>query len=534
MKRAAKQAHGFPLIHFASASCRSFVLLSVLSLCLACGTVTLSLPCAGRIYYRPGNLAIRFVVTSSNSSSVTGSTQIEGSDICQGEFSTHRDLLCCAAAAPALEVRCWNVSYKDDNPFTLKSDMPAPLADHYNLYINKDLNLLVLNADRPYVTHVTSWTQNGANSAWTALAPNAATAFNVIPQPNGVIYHLANNSNANVYRRPEIGNPMILTHLTSSAPVIALANIGRTSYAMLNTSGYPLYRWDENGAQNPGGSPAGALSSETYLLAASRVDTCALMICYNIYDVAKFVNYDGGFAPVTGNLPGYGSAKISQISFGTNDFVEIEAPTGPEPEPEPFKEVLECTAPRPSADFDCVDGVWTSKDSISTETISISSPVVVMSNFSANTLIFAGTGSSLTVNGCFNLNGSIQIVLTEQQIESLKDQKTFSLVTFETCQGADKDFSKLPLSVKGPKRKPCERIKQKLRQTESGGRKTLSAILTLDLDECNRKKRDTIIIAVSVSAFVVLIVVVIVIVALLNKGSVKSFFRPYAQRTNYN
>lgn len=189
-----------------------------------------------------------------------------------------------------------------------------------------------------------------------------------------------------------------------------------------------------------------------------------------------------------------------------------------------------CPPPAPGPTFACVNGVWTSRGSVNTTTITIPGSTVVSGNLTVtgSTTIY-GLQSTINVTNCASLNGSVTIILSQSDLEEIKGKGTLkgttqlALITSGACSnGAGfSDLNGLG-SVNG---KNCAKVSVKLQQNSAS---TLSALIEVDTTRCNLWW----IILLSVIAVCILIaVIVLAIIFTFHEGcryTVRPFSKPRA------
>lgn len=171
---------------------------------------------------------------------------------------------------------------------------------------------------------------------------------------------------------------------------------------------------------------------------------------------------------------------------------------------------------RPSANFSCVNGIWTSTQPITSPTFAVPSgvgSVLITSNITSSTIIFNGLGSIVNVSGCASNLTSIIVELSESDLEKLGKSKSplQRLLVLSHGSGANDssctDLSHVIVASK-VKSSSCKKVKVEKAVIESD--RTLGAYFSVDSSSCNRWW----IILVSVVAAIVIIGAIVGAVAI--------------------
>ena len=175
-----------------------------------------------------------------------------------------------------------------------------------------------------------------------------------------------------------------------------------------------------------------------------------------------------------------------------------------------------CPGTPPTPEFVCVNGVWTFTGTITAPTIVITpgtSEVIVIGNVTSGTVVLQGTGSSITVTGCFTNLSVVTIQLTP---EDLKKLGSHSVIELLRSDGNCSDYSTVAVgtAVSGSS---CRTVKVDKATTSSG---SLNGVFSVSSSGCNLWW----IILVSVLAALVLIgaIVLLVVLHLRKKHSISS------------
>jgi hypothetical protein len=192
-----------------------------------------------------------------------------------------------------------------------------------------------------------------------------------------------------------------------------------------------------------------------------------------------------------------------------------------------------CPAIRPTVgEWTCANGAWVSNGSISGDSITISagSHVVVSGNMTVGEVLISGLESSLSIEGGCASIGSIQITLSEEDLETIsKDSGSARTLTLVTQNASCASLQALGVTASSSK-KSCRKLESSRALEEMNGSQTsLVAVFKVSSVGCNTKW----IILGSVLGGVLLLVTIAVLVVSLNK-SVRTFFRPFSARKDMN
>ena len=143
--------------------------------------------------------------------------------------------------------------------------------------------------------------------------------------------------------------------------------------------------------------------------------------------------------------------------------------------------LAECPGTPPSVEFVCINGVWTSAGTVTTPTLVISpgtSEVIVNGNVTSGTVVLQGTGSSITVTGCFTNLSVVTIQLTP---EDLKKLGSHSVIELLRSDGNCSDYSTVAVgtTVSGSS---CRTVKVDKATTSNG---SLSGVFSVSSSGCN-------------------------------------------------
>ena len=182
-----------------------------------------------------------------------------------------------------------------------------------------------------------------------------------------------------------------------------------------------------------------------------------------------------------------------------------------------------CTiSTRPSAEFTCVNGVWTAP---ATNAPILTIPpragtVVVVGNLSSSTLIFHGTGSTIYINGSTVNLTIITLELDSNQVKNLGGQKVLQILVNTSGSSSNTDLSLVNVNTKVTS--GCRKVKSE-KATFDGG-KTLGVYLSVDSSGCNTWW----IILVSVVVAVIVIAAVVLVLLAVFYEPFRLKIRPYS------
>ena len=181
---------------------------------------------------------------------------------------------------------------------------------------------------------------------------------------------------------------------------------------------------------------------------------------------------------------------------------------------------------RPSVDFYCSGGVW-ALSATNSSVITIPSgagTVLVTGNITSTTLIFAGFGSTVLVNGSIlNLN-TITIVLSPADAKTLGGNKVLQILVNTSGSNSSTDLSLVNVNTKVTS--GCRKVKSE-KATFDGG-KTLGVYLSVDSSGCNTWW----IILVSVVVAVIVIAAAVLVLLAVFYPPFRLKIRPYSGRRN--
>lgn len=210
------------------------------------------------------------------------------------------------------------------------------------------------------------------------------------------------------------------------------------------------------------------------------------------------------------------------------------APSAPPPTPAPIvvpapSSSAACpNSTRPSLDFTCVNGSWTAQ-TITTPRLSVapnSGNIVITGNLTSSSIVFAGLGTTIVVNGCANNLSSVSMALEKSEAGNLGDsgtRQTLVNVVGSASGGTVCTSLNNVMVSTSVKSGGCKKVKSVKELSNDG--KTLSALFTLDSAGCNTWW----IILVSVVVAVIIITLVVLILLGIFYAPFRRKFRPYEQ-----
>ena len=179
---------------------------------------------------------------------------------------------------------------------------------------------------------------------------------------------------------------------------------------------------------------------------------------------------------------------------------------------------------RPSPQFICIDGKWTTNTVVTAPTLVIpagATETIVNADVESSVVVFNGLGS-LTISGCANNLTQIIVTLTPEQLKGIGSTKiNQTLITYATDTMSCQDLSQVSvtLDVKGSS---CR--KAKVTKATSNGQ--LSGLFSVDSSGCNTWW----IILVSVICGIIVLLVVVAILLVVFVPSIRNKIRPYEKR----
>ena len=201
----------------------------------------------------------------------------------------------------------------------------------------------------------------------------------------------------------------------------------------------------------------------------------------------------------------------------------ISAPVAPVASVVPTPIAPTCSnATKPGDQFYCVNGVWTSNTTVTTPVLTIpsgASQTIVSGDVESSSIVFAGLGSTLTINGCASNLTSVSLTLTSDDLKG-NSKIVQQLIVLASSDCTDDVLSTVTLvtQVSGS---TCRKVKAS--KSVSNGQ--LSGIFTIDSSPCNRWW----IILVSVICGLIVIGLVIFVLLVIFVPKVRYAVRPYSR-----
>ena len=311
------------------------------------------------------------------------------------------------------------------------------------------------------------------------------------------------NSNSLTTFVAEVGTPKYLYHLdlrsnplqgsidnlfSSSSSVMTVLTVGNTQLsgampfmASMNTENLQALMMDDTNVDFCSGGENRTFWSSPGLSSCSLLRTSAFTCSSSYPGICKVSAPISPMAP-SGELPPAPTTPVAsetpQASSGPST-PSTSPPGATSPTSTPT--APGCPGTRPSAEFQCVNGVWTSSTTVTTPTLVISpgtSEVIVNGNVTSGTVVLQGIGSSITVTGCFTNLSVVTIQLTP---EDLKKLGSHSVIELLRSDGNCSDYSTVAVgtTVSGSS---CRTVKVDKATTSSG---SLSGVFSVSSSGCN-------------------------------------------------
>lgn len=519
----------------------------------------ISAPCSGRIYYqKQGSYDIHWsdVSTSNSGFSQSGSSSqaLIASSECAGTISAYNNVLCCATSN---DIRCWNTTAETPFPYDLDVGLPSSACAPYDVRVSLEANTVLLASDSG--THMLRFQHFWADGtgSWQRLTSTQDHGWNIINLPSGPFFHVLPGIETQVIRIPASTRQQ-QQNIPTVSVVRSVAHIANETFALHGSPTSTIIRWVEDGIN--GAHTVNTLTGLAYsakLADAYSVGSCPYFIVYSPNGTVSFAEsltatmhtVDGSLGSSITSLAfakglsadvGPLSAPVYDESNGANASPNASPNSNkgkPPKAPKPPKSSnpnaspnSHCRGRRPGVLFECINGTWTSNTSVIVESIVVSSRIVIWSNFTASGLILEGLESSVTVNGCAMINGSITMVLNEDEFKSLGNS-TATVLTVIGCPSGS-NFSQVNLIVEAPTQS-CDKFEYGLGQEQTGSQTQLTALFTLDMGGCKNKQNLTIILAVCIPVGVIALAVAIIIILAACSSTFRTQFRPFAKKNTY-
>ena len=182
-------------------------------------------------------------------------------------------------------------------------------------------------------------------------------------------------------------------------------------------------------------------------------------------------------------------------------------------------------ATRPSDDFVCVNGIWTSIGTISTPVLTIppgSTQTLIIGNVTSPNIIINGIGSTVIIQqGCATNLSTITIQLTEDDLKKLGPSKSQVLLSFGNSTTSCGNLNSVDVQLKLKGGSDCRKVKVSRVVSET----SISALFNIDKSSC----RTWWIVLVSVICGVIVLAVVVFVLLAIFCRPVRYFIRPYSK-----
>lgn len=181
-----------------------------------------------------------------------------------------------------------------------------------------------------------------------------------------------------------------------------------------------------------------------------------------------------------------------------------------------------CTTPQPSPkeSFECINGVWTATEDLSSDSVVVYGPTKVIGNLSATEVAFHGVKASIAVSGCITQLDQVTFVLSDSDVESLEKESQVDILSTNGCNPSDLAKSNLKLNIRKEK-KSCKKVTA---QISSNHAATITAKFHINDSEC---KLWWIILA-SVLGGLLLIAIVVLVIVFTTIPKARQCVRPYS------
>ena len=141
-------------------------------------------------------------------------------------------------------------------------------------------------------------------------------------------------------------------------------------------------------------------------------------------------------------------------------------------------------ATRPSADFVCVGGIWTTPRT-SAEVITIppnAGLIVIAGNATSTSIVINGLGTSVTIEGCASNLSNIVIQLSADDIAKMSSKTLQTLIVLSSTASQCTDLSTVSISATSSS-KTCKKVNAEKVLSADG--KTMSSLFTVSSSGCN-------------------------------------------------
>jgi predicted outer membrane repeat protein len=288
--------------------------------------------------------------------------------------------------------------------------------------------------------------------------------------------------------------------------------------AVVNVSAFSMsgrVRYESNQAEYGGAIYTKAVLASSFRAAEFSSNHATLEGC-----LIHFLDTCTSFVP-TGTTTGNRAANLSGNSCKDNTPMCVD--------PIPSSNSDTCSGLPPSiGSWECSNGQWTSVGSVSGDSVLIpsgSQTLVITGNLTVSgDVTFTGLGSTIVIEGgCASIDGSLQIELSEEDLEQISKESGSSRAVQLISQSANcSSLQSLVINAfKGEK--SCRKIESaSSREDNDGSTSSLLAVFKVSSSGCNTKW----IILGSVLGGVLLLVVIIILLVTFNPR-MKAFVRPF-------
>ena len=327
--------------------------------------------------------------------------------------------------------------------------------------------------------------------------------------------------------------------------------------------------WDQSNSDLSGTIPLAWQECKWYYMSFDSNPRFASTIPAALFNMTNIETFSASNTPLTGILPPLGSSlKVLRLRNTSLDFCDARSSASIESygyeclingsnacdcvshytrcgaecsavTPAPFNPPLPFITPissipissakpcskksRPSPEFICIDGAWTSN---STNTTKLVVPpgagtVVVTGNLTSTTVVIQGIGSTINITGSVTNLTTITVELSSAEVDALGKGKVLQIL-LNTGNGTG-SVQLEQVGVNSRVTSGCKKVKAEKVVLNEG--QTLAAYLSVDSSGCNRWW--TILVSVVVSA-IVLALIVLVLLAVFCKPF-REKVRPYSK-----
>lgn len=155
-------------------------------------------------------------------------------------------------------------------------------------------------------------------------------------------------------------------------------------------------------------------------------------------------------------------------------FQELLTPTTP-------SSTRSCGQPPTTGTYACINGTWYSSSSVSTSSsLTIATPVVIIGNLTASTIIFTNIDSSLIVDGCINVTSETTTIDLTKGI----GKKTSGSLTIQQNPACPISLLGLGVNVKNSKSE-CKKVRSRIDPKSTP--QSLTVLFSVDSSACDTK-----------------------------------------------